>query len=191
MNRPHGASASGLRSIVYLSGCHSAAFHPNSFNLPGVALCCCCLPCGFRPGLLLPGVSLFGLYQFGPTEMRTLKVAVVEELVENSSMTEEEAQSWGRALSFHHQWMVLSREHAAALVHHAREIMMVRHAPQERAKARPVCDMQGLSCQDTSATLSVSPCLVCIAAQGYSTLQTTSHVRMHLLRRPVVGGQPL
>lgn len=80
-----------------------------------------------RPDLLLPGVSLFGMYQFGPIEMRTLKVAVVDELTENSSMTEEEAQSWGRALTFHHQWMVLSREHAAALVLNMREIVVVRH----------------------------------------------------------------
>lgn len=76
------------------------------------------------------------MYQFGPTEMRTLKVAVVEELVENSSMTEEEAQAWGRALTFHHQWMVMSREHAAALVHHTREIMMVRQAPQKRGQGK-------------------------------------------------------
>jgi hypothetical protein len=82
------------------------------------------LPC--RPGLLLPGVSLFGLYQFGAPEMQTLKDAVVDELLENSSMDREEADTWGNALSFHHQWMVLSREHAAALVHHSREIILVR-----------------------------------------------------------------
>lgn len=65
------------------------------------------------------------MYQFGPSETRTLKVAVVDQLTVDTSMTEEEAQSWGRALTFHHQWMVLSREHASALVVHSREIMMV------------------------------------------------------------------
>jgi hypothetical protein len=78
-----------------------------------------------RPSLLLPGVSLFGLYQFGAPEMVTLKEAVVEELLDNSAMTNSEAHEWGNALTFHHQWMVLSREHAAALVQHRREIMMV------------------------------------------------------------------
>jgi hypothetical protein len=58
--------------------------------------------------------------------MVTLKEAVVDELLENSSMDQEEADTWGNALSFHHQWMVLSREHAAALVHHRRDIILVR-----------------------------------------------------------------
>jgi hypothetical protein len=56
-----------------------------------------------RPGLLLPGVTLFGAYQFGPTETRTLKVAVVDQLVSDTAMCEAEAQSWGQALTFHHQ----------------------------------------------------------------------------------------
>lgn len=72
-------------------------------------------------------MSLFGLYQFGAPEMVTLKEAVLDELLENSSMTQSEAADWGEALTFHHQWMVLSREHAAALVHHRREIVMVRN----------------------------------------------------------------
>ncbi len=66
------------------------------------------------------------MYQFGPTEMVTLKEAVVEELLENSAMTNSEAHEWGNTLTFHHQWMVLAREHAAALVKHRREILMVR-----------------------------------------------------------------
>lgn len=49
----------------------------------------------------------------------------MEELLDNSAMTNSEAHEWGNALTFHHQWMVLSREHAAALVQHRREIMMV------------------------------------------------------------------
>ena len=72
-------------------------------------------------------MSLFGLYQFGDVEMRTLKVAVVDELMENSSMTQEEAQAWGAALTFHHQWMVLSREHVTALVQDMKDLMLVRH----------------------------------------------------------------
>jgi hypothetical protein len=58
--------------------------------------------------------------------MVTLREAVRDELLENSAMTHREAAEWGEALTFHHQWMVLSREHAAALVHHRKEIVMVR-----------------------------------------------------------------
>jgi hypothetical protein len=47
-------------------------------------------------------------------------------LLEVSALTQAEAAAWGDALTFHHQWMVLSREHAAALVHHRREVLMVR-----------------------------------------------------------------
>jgi hypothetical protein len=70
-------------------------------------------------------VSLFGQYEFGAPEMATLRAAVVDELLQNRSMTRRQAASWGDALSFHHQWMVLSREHAAALVHHRRDIIKV------------------------------------------------------------------
>lgn len=92
------------------------------------AVGCCC---SRRPGLLLPGVSLFGLYQFGAPEMDTLQSAVLEELLEVSALTPPEAAAWRDALTFHHQWMVLSREHAAALVHHRREILMVREGGRE------------------------------------------------------------
>eukprot|EP00775_Hariotina_reticulata_P002315 gene2315-2623_t len=78
-----------------------------------------------EPGLLLPGVSMFGSYQFDDKAARNLKVAAVDELVSEADMSEEEAQGWGRALVFHHQWMLLAREHAAALVSMSRDIMAV------------------------------------------------------------------
>lgn len=81
-------------------------------------------PC--RPGLLQPGVSLFGAYEFGKPEMCVLRAAVVEDLQLEGCSTQREAAAWGKALTFHHQWMVLCREHAAALVHHMHDVIRVR-----------------------------------------------------------------
>lgn len=72
---------------------------------------------------------MFGMYQFPDKETRTLKVATLDELVDNTELGELEAQNWGRALLFHHQWMVLAREHAAALVMLSKEISVVRPLP--------------------------------------------------------------
>ncbi|WIA30500.1 hypothetical protein OEZ86_000584 [Tetradesmus obliquus] len=81
-----------------------------------------------RPGLLLPGVSMFGAYQFPEVETRTLKVAALDALVDDLEMDLTEAQDWAQALTFHHQWMVLAREHAAALVLLTKEIGVVGRA---------------------------------------------------------------
>lgn len=78
-----------------------------------------------RPGLLLPGVSMFGAYQFPEVETRTLKVAALDALVDDLEMDLTEAQDWAQALTFHHQWVVLAREHAAALVLLTKEIGVV------------------------------------------------------------------
>jgi hypothetical protein len=75
--------------------------------------------------LLLPGVSMFGAYQFPDVETRTLKVAALDLLVDDLEMDMQEAQRWAQALTFHHQWMVLAREHAAALVLLTKEIGVV------------------------------------------------------------------
>lgn len=40
-------------------------------------------------------------------------------------MIEREAAAWAEALTFHHQWMIISREHALALVALKREMMQV------------------------------------------------------------------
>ena len=40
-------------------------------------------------------------------------------------MSSSEAEAWGVALTFHHQWMVLSRAHALALVALQKNIMKV------------------------------------------------------------------
>ncbi|KAF8068441.1 PU1 [Scenedesmus sp. PABB004] len=77
------------------------------------------------PGLLLPGVSLFGSYQFPEREGRALKVAALEQLESDTGLAGAEAQEWARALTFHHQWMVLCRDHAAALVALATEISVI------------------------------------------------------------------
>jgi hypothetical protein len=68
---------------------------------------------------------MFGAYQFPDIETRTLKVAALDELVDSLEMDMDEAQRWAQALTFHHQWMVLSREHAAALVLLTKEIGVV------------------------------------------------------------------
>ncbi|KAF6259584.1 hypothetical protein COO60DRAFT_995842 [Scenedesmus sp. NREL 46B-D3] len=81
-----------------------------------------------RPGLLMPGVSMFGAYQFPDVETRTLKVAALDLLVDDLEMDMAEAQRWAQALNFHHQWMVLAREHAAALVLLTKEIGVVGRA---------------------------------------------------------------
>lgn len=53
--------------------------------------------------------------------------ATSEELV-LSGMGEREAAAWAEALTFHHQWMVVSREHAASLVALRKDIITVRRA---------------------------------------------------------------
>lgn len=87
-----------------------------------------------RPGLLMPGVSMFGAYQFPDVETRTLKVAALDLLVDDLEMDMAEAQRWAQALNFHHQWMVLAREHAAALVLLTKEIGVVSGAQVQRDK---------------------------------------------------------
>jgi hypothetical protein len=72
----------------------------------------------------MPGVSFFGSYEFGTPEVTALKSAVVEELASNGR-SDRQAQAWADALTFHHQWMVLSREHVAALLQHRREVIEV------------------------------------------------------------------
>jgi hypothetical protein len=67
------------------------------------------------PALLPAGASLFGSYQFGPEENATLREAAEEELLDDGGFSAEDARRWSRALTFHHQWLVLSREHAALL----------------------------------------------------------------------------
>lgn len=69
-----------------------------------------------RPGLLPPAITLFGAYQFGEEEYNTLKAATAEQLRLDADMSHHMSQAWANALTFHHQWMVLSREHALALV---------------------------------------------------------------------------
>eukprot|EP00882_Tetradesmus_deserticola_P028387 GHRQ01031621.1.p3 GENE.GHRQ01031621.1~~GHRQ01031621.1.p3 ORF type:complete len:112 (+),score=35.47 GHRQ01031621.1:560-895(+) len=68
---------------------------------------------------------MFGSYQFPEVETRTLKVAALDLLVDELEMGMDEAQRWAQALTFHHQWMVLAREHAAALVLLTKEIGVV------------------------------------------------------------------
>lgn len=65
------------------------------------------------------------MYQFGSEEHRTLQDSCYEELEYNTELTKAEAQQWSQALTFHHQWMVLSREHAAAVVKLRTEITVV------------------------------------------------------------------
>jgi hypothetical protein len=67
-----------------------------------------------------------GLFEFGAREMTALRTAVQEDLLESTSLTAAAAAAWRDALTFHHQWCVLAREHAAALVHHMRDILRVR-----------------------------------------------------------------
>jgi alkylhydroperoxidase family enzyme len=77
-------------------------------------------------------VSLFGVYQFGAAEQSTLKAATADELRVAGGLGEREAAAWAEALTFHHQWMVLSREHAAALVALRRNIITVRRRGGEK-----------------------------------------------------------
>jgi len=77
------------------------------------------------PALLPPGATLFGAYQFAEREQTTLKAATEEELRVTGGMGEREAAAWAEALTFHHQWMVVAREHAAALVALRKEIIQV------------------------------------------------------------------
>lgn len=65
------------------------------------------------------------MYQFGKEEQDTLQDSCCEELEFGTELTKAEAQQWSKALTFHHQWMVLSREHAAAVVKLRTEITVV------------------------------------------------------------------
>ncbi len=42
-----------------------------------------------------------------------------------------DAKAWSEALTFHHQWMVLSREHALALVAHKLTLIKVGEKSEE------------------------------------------------------------
>jgi hypothetical protein len=66
--------------------------------------------------------------------MRVLRGAVEEDLQLDCCMAQQEAAAWGRALTFHHQWMVLCREHAAALVHHKQDVIKVRSSTADTAR---------------------------------------------------------
>jgi hypothetical protein len=115
--------------LIYLNLSVALVLHYQRLGVGWLVVLC-------RPGLLLPGVSLFGSYQFDDKAARNLKVAAVDELVSEADMSEEEAQGWGRALIFHHQWMVLAREHAAALVSMSRDIIAVSCACISSCKSR-------------------------------------------------------
>jgi hypothetical protein len=67
------------------------------------------------PALFPTGATLFGSYLFGAEEHTTLRLAAEEEMLADGGFSAEEARRWSRALTFHHQWMVLSREHALVL----------------------------------------------------------------------------
>ena len=75
-------------------------------------------------------MSLYGAYQFDDAASRALRVAAMEQLVLDVGMDEEDVQRWGWGLTFHHQWLVLSRAHAAALGSLRAEIMVVSRAGQ-------------------------------------------------------------
>lgn len=65
------------------------------------------------------------MYQFGEEEHTVLQEACIEEVQEDTNLDRVEAHKWSQALTFHHQWMVLSREHAAAVVKLRTEITVV------------------------------------------------------------------
>lgn len=65
------------------------------------------------------------MYQFGDEEQDILQKACHEELMYYTESTPGEADNWVQSLTFHHQWMVLCREHAAAVVKLRSEINVV------------------------------------------------------------------
>jgi hypothetical protein len=115
---PHWRSQVWLR----LGQQHGVCQHPQSPNtVPSSPP----PPAHRSANLLPPGATLFGAYQFAQREQSTLKAASEEELRLSGGMGEREAAAWAEALSFHHQWMVLAREHAAGLVALRKDIITV------------------------------------------------------------------
>lgn len=75
--------------------------------------------------MLSPGISLAGLYVFGQQDMQLLRKEVQQRLMQEGSYTRQQAQQWGKALTFHHQWLVVPREHAQVLVQNMEEVLQV------------------------------------------------------------------
>ncbi len=74
--------------------------------------------------MLPPGVTLYGALEYDASVMEALQSAVEESLLAASFSTEE-ARKWRDALALHHQWLVVSVEHARMLVERREQIMEV------------------------------------------------------------------
>jgi hypothetical protein len=80
--------------------------------------------------MLSAGIFLAGLYDLGPENMQLLRREVKQCLsARHSGYTQQQAERWSRALTFHHQWLVVSRAHALALVQNMADILKVSALP--------------------------------------------------------------
>jgi hypothetical protein len=67
------------------------------------------VPVSAVPRDLLPGLSLFGRFQFGRVFDDAARQVACEVLQQQLGMSRAQARAWGDALVFHHTWMVLDR----------------------------------------------------------------------------------
>eukprot|EP00775_Hariotina_reticulata_P002308 gene2308-2616_t len=74
---------------------------------------------------LPPGVSLFGRFQFGAVYDAAASRVAAAQLQHELDMGAAEAAAWGEALTFHHTWMVLSRQLVLALLSREAEVLRV------------------------------------------------------------------
>jgi hypothetical protein len=120
-------------------------------------------------------------------EQLTLKAATEDELRATGAMGEREAAAWAEALTFHHQWMVLSREHAAALVALRKEVILVGALSRS---ARALCSAAGGAGRRRGSVAAEGggrQCHACVAAQGPCLLEAwrrasqeaAAHAGMH------------
>ncbi len=108
-------------------------------EVPHLLLTSCFCSNAYRPGLLQPGVTLFGAYQYDEQAQGHLQAVVTEHLQHEAGLKAGAARTWAQGLTFHHQWMVLSRQHAQLLVAHKAEMLKVSALARIMPCVLPLC----------------------------------------------------
>jgi hypothetical protein len=67
------------------------------------------VPVSRVPPDLRPGLSLFGRFRFGPAYDAAATQVAADLLQQQLGWSQQEAQAWGDALTFHHTWAVFDR----------------------------------------------------------------------------------
>ncbi|WIA10483.1 hypothetical protein OEZ85_010673 [Tetradesmus obliquus] len=94
------------------------------------------VPVAALPLPLPPGVSVIGCFQFGREYDAAARCVAAGVLTQQLGMGGAEAGAWGDSLTFHHTWLVLSRQLLLALLSKQGDIMAVGAALQPRFMQR-------------------------------------------------------